>query len=69
MNAISRIMEIWIQGKKGRNNGRGDTVQRKVNCSLTADGRKLYKKLFPEYPDTTNVLIARLRATVPYRIA
>ena len=68
MNAISRIMEMSIQGRKGRDNGRGDTVQRRVNCSLTADGKELYKTLLPEYSDMTNVLIARPHATVTYQL-
>ena len=69
MNSISRIMEKVIGGKKGRRNGKGDTVQRKVNCGLTEDGKSLYLQLFPEHSDTNCILIARHHATVTYHLA
>ena len=69
MNSISRLMEILISGKKGRQNGKGDTVQRKVNCNLTEHGTDLYLQLFPEYPDTSRILIVRHHVTVTYQLA
>ena len=61
-------MDKKIGGKRGRRNGNGDLIQRKINCGLTENGKALYEKLFPGHEDFSKISIKRHYETITYQL-